>query len=65
MIKTTLEASEHLPVARRVKVLRGLADVCGDSREAARLKDLADSLHIADANCREFNFKFVQSNQIP
>jgi hypothetical protein len=63
MMRVTLEASENLPAARRVKVLQGLADVCGDQIEAEKLRQQAAILAAADDLCREFNFNFVQTNK--
>lgn len=62
MMAVTLEAAEALPLARRVKVLRGLAAVTGDKHESAELLKQADLLAHSDALCREFKFSFIQKN---
>ena len=64
MMRVVLEASEHLPTAQRIRVLRGLAEICGDRQEQDELHHLALSLEQADKNCREFNFSFVQKYKV-
>lgn len=62
MIRVTLDAAEQLPVARRVRVLRALAEICGDQEEQHSLRSQATSLDSADKLCREFKFSFIQKN---
>lgn len=63
VINFCLDHSFEAPVAKRVKLYRGLAEFCADAQEAANLKALADSLEATDLLCREFSFTF--QNQKP
>jgi hypothetical protein len=48
---------EHdLPIARRVLLYRGLAEICGDAAETRELIQLAHDLESAERRCREFRF---------
>jgi hypothetical protein len=63
LMSFVLEASESLPLVRRVKVIRGLANLCGDPQEQASLLALAEQLKRSDELCREFNFSFIQKHK--
>lgn len=52
-----LEHAFEVPVSRRVRLYRGLAEFCANTQEAARLHLLADELERADRRCREFKFQ--------
>lgn len=58
LLAFVLEASSTLPVGRRVRVLRGLAEVVGSSREQNQLNSLANDLETADRHLLEFSFNF-------
>jgi hypothetical protein len=58
-----LEASQGEPLKRRVRILRGLARVCGEPAEEKRLLELAADLAETDELCAEFNLSFIQKNQ--
>lgn len=54
------EHAQSLPVARRAKFYRGLAEFCGDKTEGAEFNQIAAELEAADRRCREFHFQFCK-----
>ena len=50
--------AQSLPVPRRAKLYRGLAEFCGSHEQAAEFNQLAGDLEAADRRSREFAFKF-------
>jgi hypothetical protein len=60
VLKFCLEHAQNAPVWRRVRIYRGLAEICGNEPEAAALTKMADDLEQADKRCREFVFKFEE-----
>jgi hypothetical protein len=64
LIHFVLTAAEQEPVSRRIGLYRGLAEICGDERESAQLRDLADHLEGVEKRCGEFVFRFEQKESI-
>jgi hypothetical protein len=60
LIEFVLQEAEHQPVARRVKIYRGLAGICGDEMESRQLNMIADELDKTERRSAEFIFKFHQ-----
>ncbi len=60
LLKFVLERSATEPVWHRIKILRGLAAICGDSNEESQLNQLAGQLETADQHCAAFKFSFVK-----
>lgn len=60
VIDFCLEHAPEAPVHRRVKLYRGLAEFCGDKRQAALFNAAANDLETADARCRELALPFRQ-----
>ena len=58
VVEFCLDHAEEAPVAKRVALYRGLADICADAQESAYLKTLANELETADHRCQEFAFRF-------
>lgn len=58
-----LEQAEQVPVARRISLYRGLAEICGDMQEQRQFKKLAAALEAAEHQHREFRFKISQGGQ--
>lgn len=56
IIEEARSREDQLPVARRVSLYRGLAELCGEPHEAARFNVLANELEEADLRCRQFQF---------
>ena len=60
LLKFVLERSASEPLRRRIRILRGLAAICGDSTEEGQLNGLADQLETADKKCADFKFKVIK-----
>lgn len=56
LLQFCLDKSADEPVALRTELYLALADICGNSTEAASLRSMAEVLQRADACCREFSF---------
>jgi hypothetical protein len=56
LVDFVLLKAEDAPLAERVRVYRGLAELIGDEELNKQLHSLADTLADADARCREFVF---------
>lgn len=63
IIEEARSREDQLPVARRVSLYRGLAELCGEPHEAARFRVLADELEQADLRCRQFQFATPSADQ--
>lgn len=63
IIEEARSREDQLPVARRVSLYRGLAELCGEPHEAARFNVLADELEQADLRCRQFQFATTPADQ--
>lgn len=63
MMLFVMEQAEREPLARRVRIYRGLARLCGDAAEQKKLTALAMDLEKADSLCRELNFSFQQKTK--
>jgi hypothetical protein len=62
LMQFVLEKALEAPNAQRIRIYRGLAEVCGDEREQADLKAMANALERTERLCREFNFSFRQKS---
>jgi hypothetical protein len=58
VIRFCLDRAESASVSERVSLYRGLAEICGDPKEAAKFRSMAADLETADHRCREFAFQF-------
>lgn len=58
VLKFCLKHAQSAPVAERVSLYRGLAEFCGDKKQAAEFCNLAHDLEQAELRCREFAFRF-------
>lgn len=56
LVRFVFEAADSIPKARRVRVYRGLAEVCGDVTVRTQLLELASALENAELACNEFPF---------
>ena len=56
LIAHVLESSPSLPPSRRMRVLRGLAEVIGKTEEANELNALTAELEAAERRLQEFAF---------
>lgn len=63
IIEEARSREDQLPVARRVSLYRGLAELCGDPHEAACFRVLASELSEADLRCRQFQFATPSADQ--
>lgn len=65
LIRFVVEALEHEAVSpmRRIRIMRGLAFVCGDEKEQKRLLDAVRFLTAGEEFYRDFNFDFMRKNQ--
>jgi hypothetical protein len=61
VIESCLAHAETLAVPQRALLYTALAEVCGDTQEAACLLTLARQLQQTDQSCREFRFDFSAS----
>lgn len=61
IIEFCLEHAESASVQKRISLYRGLAEICGDKADAAKLRSVADELEAADKRCREFAFQVRES----
>lgn len=57
-IAWALAKSEMEPAHRRIRILRGIAEVCGAPKEREELHALASRLEEADLRCCEFRLGF-------
>jgi hypothetical protein len=60
LLRFVLERSATEPLRRRIKILRGLAAICGDSTEETRLNNLATQMETVDQHVAAFKFSFVK-----
>lgn len=58
VIDFCLERAEESPVPERIKLYRGLSDICGDEILSVELEKMAEGLEAAEGRCREFAFRF-------
>lgn len=63
VIEFCLDHAELAPVHRRVKLYRGLAEFCADTHLKQQFLQMAGRLESADAQCREFAFKFREGGR--
>lgn len=61
LIQTLLDHAVDLPLHRRIRVYRALAEVVGKEAERVKLLEMAGQLKNADSLCRDFNFSFQQA----
>lgn len=61
LIDFVLESAASAPVGKRVRIYRGLADVCGTEAEHRQLNRMADDLEAVELRTREFHFQFQQN----
>lgn len=60
LVAFVLDQAESVPIARRARLYRALADIVGVPEEADQLNTMAAALEQAEALCREFKFSFSQ-----
>ena len=58
VIRASLDGSKDWPVAQRILIYRGLAEICGDPDDGLKFLQLANDLAAADERCRAFAFEF-------
>ncbi len=61
LIDFVLESAASAPVSKRIRIYRGLADVCGSESEHNQLNKMADDLEAVELRTREFHFQFHQN----
>lgn len=60
LFRWVMDKAEEAPLADRIRITRGLSEVCGNTSMAKELAKHADDLERAHRLCREFNFSFSQ-----
>ncbi len=63
LIRFVLARADDAPVSQRIPVYRGLADICGDEKEAKELSAIAADLESTQSRCRQFAFEFNQKEE--
>lgn len=58
-----LETSPALPPSRRIRVLRGLAEVMGAGNETKELIALTNELEAAERRLQEFTFQLTMQHK--
>jgi hypothetical protein len=56
VMRRWLDQAPALPVSRRIKLYRGLAEFCGDPKDRQSFLQIASELEGAERHCREFVF---------
>jgi hypothetical protein len=57
VIDFCLARAEEAPIHTRIKLYRGLADICGNEMLSVELEKCADGLEAAEHRCQEFAFR--------
>lgn len=60
LFRWVMDKAEEAPLADRIRITRGLSEVCGHPDLAKELAKHADELERAHRLCREFVFSFSQ-----
>jgi len=63
LVRWVLDRSAQEPVQKRVPLLRGLAEVCGNPALTEQLNNQADQLEKADRCCAELALDIQPRNQ--
>lgn len=62
LVQFVLDQSLSLPVDKRVRIYKALANIAGDVNQCEVLLSLASKLSEAEENCRQFIFSFAQQS---
>lgn len=54
------EKAELESIPKRIKIYKGMAELCGNEAEERHLTELVRILEESDRLCREFEFSFVK-----
>lgn len=55
IVSICLDRAEQAPVAQRVSIYRALAHFCGDARQSAEFRSIADALESAEKNVQQLS----------
>ena len=61
LIEFVLDQADLQPSPKKIRLYRALAEFAGDPKRTRELQDLADTLDRADQLCREFKFRFGET----